>query len=159
MSVLLYADDIALISLTEQDMQRLLDTLHDWCKRWSVLVNTDKSKFVQFRKGRRRRTECVFKVGNNILKLTEKYKYLGVIFTEKGDFNLNAENLTTGGGRALGSIISKLKTSRNLESRLMKNYTVLVLFLYLTNSRPCGATKIIMTLILYRTGPSCSKHR
>ena len=29
-SALLYADDIAVISLTEQDMQRLLDTLHDW---------------------------------------------------------------------------------------------------------------------------------
>ena len=41
-SALLYADDIALVSLTEQDMQRLLDTLHDCSKRWRVLINTDK---------------------------------------------------------------------------------------------------------------------
>ena len=38
-SALLYADDIALVSLTEQDMQRLLDTLHDCCKggRYSLI--------------------------------------------------------------------------------------------------------------------------
>ena len=90
-SILLYADDIALISLTEQDTQRLLNTSHDWCQRWKVLINTEKSKVVHFRKGRRRRTEFVIKVGNSVLELTEKYKYLGVIFMEKGDFNLNAE--------------------------------------------------------------------
>ena len=66
-SALLYADDIALVSLTEQDMQQLLDTLHDWCKRWRVLINTDKSKVLHFRRGRRQRTEFVFKVGDNVL--------------------------------------------------------------------------------------------
>ena len=86
-SALLYADDTALVSLTEQDMQQLLDTLHDWCKRWRVLINTDKSKVVHFRRGRRQRTEFVFKVGDNVLELTEKYKYLGVIFSEKGDYS------------------------------------------------------------------------
>ena len=83
MSILLYADDIVLISKSEQDMQRLLDTLHDWCKRWRVLINTDKSKVMHFRKGRLHRAEVEFKIGNNVLELTEKYKYLGVIFTEK----------------------------------------------------------------------------
>ena len=82
-SILLYADDIVLISKSEHDMQLLLDTLHDWCKRWRVLINTDKSKVVHFRKGRRHRTDFEFKIGNNVLELTEKYKYYGVIFTEK----------------------------------------------------------------------------
>ena len=118
-SALLYADDIALVSLTEEDMQQLLDTLHDWCKRWRVLINTDKSKVVHFRRGRRQRTEFVFKVGDNILEVTEKYKYLGVIFSEKGDFSLNATNLAKGGGRALGSIITKL---RNLKEFGINTY-------------------------------------
>ena len=51
----------------------------------------------------------MFKVGDNVLELTEKYKYLGVIFSEKSDFNLNATNLAKCGGRALGSIITKLR--------------------------------------------------
>ena len=70
-------------------------------------------------KGRRRRTEFVFKVGNSVLELTKKYKYLGMIFTEKDDFNLNVENLAKGGGRALGSIITKL---RNLKEFVIKTY-------------------------------------
>ena len=46
-------------------------------------MNTDKSKVVHFRKGRRHRTDFEFKIGNNVLELTEKYKYSGVFFTKK----------------------------------------------------------------------------
>ena len=65
---------------------------------------------MHFQKGRHRRTEFEFKIRNNILELTKKYKYLGVIFMEKNDFNRNAVNFTKGGDRALGLIISKLHT-------------------------------------------------
>ena len=65
---------------------------------------------MHFRRGRRKQSEFQFRVGDNILEFTEKYKYLGVIVTEKNDFILNAENLARGTGRALGSVISKLQT-------------------------------------------------
>ena len=110
LSILLYADDIVMVAYNEQDMQILLDKLHDWSKRWRVLINTEKSKVMHFRTGRRKRSEFQFQIGDNILELTEKYKYLGVTFTEKHDFTLNAENLARGGGRVLGSVISKLQT-------------------------------------------------
>ena len=99
--ILLYADGIVLVAYNEQDMQTLLDKVHDWCKRWRVLINTEQSKVIHFRTGRRKRTEYQFKIGNNTLDITDIYKYLGVIFTEKNDFTLNAENLARGGGRAL----------------------------------------------------------
>ena len=38
----------------------------------------------------------------------ETHKYLGVIFHEKSEFSQTADALATGGGRALGGIISKL---------------------------------------------------
>ena len=109
-SLLLYADDIVMVAYNERDMQLLLDKLHGWCKRWRVLINTEKSKVMHFRRGRRKRSEFQFRVGDNILELTERYKYLGVIFTEKNDFTLNTENLARGAGRALGSVSSKLQT-------------------------------------------------
>ena len=65
---------------------------------------------MHFRTDRRKRSELQFQIGDNTLELTEKYKYLGVIFTEKNDVTLNAENLTRNGGRALGYVISKLQT-------------------------------------------------
>ena len=52
LSMLLYADDIALIGKSPEDLQCMLDTLHLWCKRWRVLINTDKSKCIHFRRTR-----------------------------------------------------------------------------------------------------------
>ena len=51
-SLLMYADDIVLIADSELKLQNMLNTLHDWCKRWRVLINSSKSKCVHFRKGR-----------------------------------------------------------------------------------------------------------
>ena len=107
-SILMYADDIVLISNTEENLQVLLDTLHNWCKKWRVLINTSKSKCVHFRQGNAAVSKFSFKIGDNILETVEKYKYLGVIFQEKNNFSLNCEALAKGGGRALGSIISKI---------------------------------------------------
>ncbi|KAH3800181.1 hypothetical protein DPMN_153810 [Dreissena polymorpha] len=46
----------------------MLNTLHDWCKRWRVIINTNKSKTVHFRRGRTSRTDKEFRVGENILE-------------------------------------------------------------------------------------------
>jgi hypothetical protein len=35
------------------------------------------------------------------LQITDKYKYLGVIFSEKKEYTLNAGNVAAAGGRAL----------------------------------------------------------
>ena len=89
-------------------MQVLLNTLHTRCQKWRMLINTDKSKVVHFRHGRRKKSEFRFKIGNNELETVGTYKYLGVIFYEKGTFSSNGDNLAKAGGRALGAIISKI---------------------------------------------------
>ena len=96
------------MALSEADMQNMMDKLHDWCKRWRVLINTDKPKVVYFRAPRKKRSESQFRIGGNILQITDKYKYLGAIFSERKSYTLNAENLAAAGGRALGAIISKI---------------------------------------------------
>ena len=60
-SLLLYADDIALVANSEEDLQTMLNTLHEWCRRWRVLINTNKSKCVHFRKGRTPRLSTILK--------------------------------------------------------------------------------------------------
>ena len=107
-SLLMYADDIVLIASSEEHLQSMLNTLHEWCKRWRVLINTTKSKCMHFRKGRAPKTLFDFKVGDNSLELVEQYKYLGVILQEKSNFRYNADTLAKGASRALGSLISKI---------------------------------------------------
>ena len=107
-ALLLYADDIVLLSDNEVNMQNMLNTLHNWCKKWRVLINTEKSKSVHFRKGLRNRSDFVFKIGKNTIEIVEQYKYLGVIFQEKSDFSFTADALAKGAGRALGGLISRI---------------------------------------------------
>ena len=41
---LLYADDLVLVSESPEDLQKMLDILNNWCKRWRLRVNISKSK-------------------------------------------------------------------------------------------------------------------
>ena len=50
---LLYADDFALLSETREDLQVGLDILYDYCHRWKLHINTDKTCMIIFRKGRK----------------------------------------------------------------------------------------------------------
>ncbi len=47
---------------------------------------------------------------NFLLKLVDKYKYLGILLQEHLDFNIKASVLASAAGRILGAIISKFKS-------------------------------------------------
>ena len=49
LSILMYADDIMLISDSEVKLQQMLHRLNLWCARWCLTINTDKSKVIHFR--------------------------------------------------------------------------------------------------------------
>lgn len=78
LSLLLYADDIALISHSENDMQHMLDTVDAWCRKWRLRINSQKSKVVHFRKNRSKKSNLNFHLGGNNLDYEASYKYLGV---------------------------------------------------------------------------------
>lgn len=71
MSLLLYADDKAMIAISKAELQRMLDKFHHWCKRWRVLINTNKSKCVHFRKGKIKRSNCNFTSDSNTLETVD----------------------------------------------------------------------------------------
>ncbi|KAK3102881.1 hypothetical protein FSP39_014619 [Pinctada imbricata] len=130
-SILLYADDIALITQNEKDMQDLLNTVESWCKQWRLKINTDKTKVVHFRKRQRNRSQLTLKLNGRDLSYESSYKYLGVIFDEFASFKDNAENLAKSAGRALGSVISKIHGIKSVGFRTFEK-----LFL-------CGVAPII----------------
>ena len=48
-SILFYADDIVLISESEEELQEMLSLVHSWCHEWKLNINVDKTKVVHFR--------------------------------------------------------------------------------------------------------------
>jgi len=52
--ILLYADDIVILAETEIELQTRLNILKDYCLKWRLTVNINKTKVVIFRKGGRK---------------------------------------------------------------------------------------------------------
>ena len=138
LSILLYADDIALLASEEISMQTMLNKIHEWCKRWRMLINAKKSKVMHFRHARTKRSEFNFKIGDNRLETTDRYKYLGVMFHHLKDFKMNAERLAGAGTRALGGIISKIHHLKDFCIQTYENCIHNVLFQFWIIALQCG---------------------
>ena len=46
----MYADDIELTATSAANLQKMLDALHEYCRRWQLFVNLDKTQVVVFRR-------------------------------------------------------------------------------------------------------------
>ena len=85
----------------------MMDELSNWCRKWHMRVNSDKTQVVHFRGKRVRKTECKFYLGANQISVVEKYQYLGCTITEHLNLKLTADSLAEGAGRALGKVTAK----------------------------------------------------
>lgn len=83
---LMYADDIVLISRSEIGLQRLIDRLSDYCTRWKMEVNTDKTKVIKF-SGNGHRCKTNFLYRDKLIENVLKYKYLGLEFSSSGSWS------------------------------------------------------------------------
>ena len=122
LAILLYADDIVLIAPNEESLQKMISFVSDWCRKWRMAINTDKTQIVHFRTNRSDRTNYPFHFGGYPLSTVSHYKYLGVIFDEHLNFDLNASTLSSSALRALGGIKNKL---RNLKECGYKSFNKL----------------------------------
>jgi hypothetical protein len=113
-STLFYADDIVLISNNAENLQQQILCVYNWCKKWKMSINIDKTKVIHFRSKRTPQTSNEFMLGNSRLEKASQYKYLGVMLDEKLNFGVCAELLSGAASRALGSIVSKFNTMRNV---------------------------------------------
>jgi hypothetical protein len=113
-SILMFADDIVLLSESEDNLQFLLNYTKEWCQKWRLKINISKTKAMHFRKKRQTRTMRKFYFGEDTVELVDQYKYLGIVLDQFLDFNVTADVLSGAAGRALGSVISKFQNFRNV---------------------------------------------
>ena len=81
--MLLYADDLVLLSESDKGLQTSIDVLHSYCNKWKLQINIMKTNVVIFNK---REFKGNFRCGGEILKIVNQVNYLGIIVTSSGSF-------------------------------------------------------------------------
>ena len=106
---LLWADDLLLVSDSEEGLQSILNTLDKYCTANELLINSEKTKCMIFNKtGRLLRNR--FFLGNVKLENVRVYKYLGLIFTPSGEIRSALEDLKCRALKAYMKLKNKLGT-------------------------------------------------
>ncbi len=109
---LLYADDLLILSETEDGLRNGLSVLSNFSKKWSLTVNVKKSKILIFNK---KKISCdSFHVNGQSLDIVRSYKYLGVEISSSGSFHTGINDLSN----------KALKCSFLLKRKLLMNLNV-----------------------------------
>lgn len=103
---LLYADDLVIFSDTIFGLQKLIDKLHDFCQKWKLTVNIQKTNVMTFKKGNFASNKEKWVFGCTQLEKTNDYKYLGVQFTSNGQWNAHQKYLAEQAKKALFALKS-----------------------------------------------------
>ena len=74
--LLMYADDIALMSSSEEGLRKHLRPLEEYCDQWKLMVNIAKTKVCAF--GKKPGSLSPFSFKSNDLEMVQDYKCLGV---------------------------------------------------------------------------------
>ena len=99
--LLLYADDIVIFAESRVGLQEGLDILAEYCKKWKLTVNIDKTKIMIFRKGDNLARNISFKYDGKNIEIVGKFVYLGITFTTGGSFNETHKTLSGQGLKAI----------------------------------------------------------
>ena len=120
----MYADDLIIMSETENGLQSCLDKLKQYTLKWNLNINIKKTQVIIFQTGGYKGRLPDFKFGPHNLKIVKEYKYLGTIISNTGNFRINEINLKKKGLRASFLLTKSLKTAK--PSSMIKLYEKIV---------------------------------
>ena len=114
-----FADDMVIIGDSPEELQAILNKLHDYCSKWGLEVNTVKTKIVVFRK-RGRLYANEHWIYNDIgLEVVNDFNYLGVVFNYTGSFAMNQQTLSGKALKAMNVLLQKNVRSFDFTPRTM----------------------------------------
>ena len=137
-NALMYADDLIILSETESGLQKHLDKISVYCKKWKLELNTDKTKIMIFNRGNRLvKRDFVYK--DKALENVKTIKYLGFTISAKNcNFQPTLDDLAIRANRPLFSLNSKYKVSKLPERLAIKIFNTLITPILLYGSEVWG---------------------
>ncbi len=143
-NVLMYADDMLLLSKSEQGLQRAMQVLGLYCKRWQLVVNVSKTKVMVFNKTGYKK--CSFPYNGLDVEVVKHYVYLGIKMSSSGSFTKATGDLYNSALRAYFSVRSVCSQNLNWKPRIIiKLFDTMVKPIILYCSEVLGAFNIKKT--------------
>lgn len=109
--ILMYADDVVILSDTPQKLQQMINQLANYCQHWNLSVNLDKSKVMIFGSGGRRARNEKWTFMDTPLEIVKSYLYLGIDLTPKLSLHQHLKKKLTAAKSSInavwGNIIAK----------------------------------------------------
>ena len=79
-NILVFADDVVLLASSKVEMQRLLDVVHLYSRKWRFFFNVDKCRAIVFTSKRVNLDVTPLYLGLERLEEVQRFKYLGLDF-------------------------------------------------------------------------------
>ena len=105
---LMYADDIILLSESEEGLKQCLNNLSLYNRKWCLNINETKTKIITFQNGGKIKQLKIKYDNQYILEQVNKIKYLGNIISNTGSFKQNDIYLKIKGLRAYYALLKKI---------------------------------------------------
>ena len=106
---LLYADDMAILSLSSEGLQHSLVNLHEYCKVWYLEVGIQKTKVIVFDSSGRVLKPFQFVYDGKPIEIVKEFKYLGTTLSPSVSLFLTKEKLRKQANKVYFPIISALQ--------------------------------------------------
>ena len=113
--VLMYADDIVLLSTCPRQLQCMINSLATYCNTWGLKVNLNKSKIVVFREGPRLSSSLSWIFENSPIEIVNEYMYLGMLLTYNMSFRKHLETKLRTAKNAINASWSALVSNTNID--------------------------------------------
>jgi len=103
MRMMLFADDTVLMADTEGELQAMIECFDRVCKEKNVNINIEKSKVMKCRK-QGGLDGMVISLNGRVLDEVDKWQYLGVIISNKGEGREEMNHRTNEGNKVFGAM-------------------------------------------------------
>ena len=111
-----WADDLVLLSTSKEGLQKCLNKLSSYCKKWGLEVNVDKTKTMVFSKKADKTT--TFHFNATILKNVQNIIYLGFNVSYNGSIQLIMSDRINKAKKVALMVLNALKSNKNVSTSL-----------------------------------------
>ena len=116
---LLFADDLVLFSQSVVGLQRMINSMNNYCGKFNMKINADKTKIVVYRNGGKLGRKEVWHLNGRPIEVVSKFRYLGLLLSSSGVWTAAQTELATRAYKGLFCIKNFLYKTKMQNTKLI----------------------------------------